>query len=1213
MNQSGYLDWIKPDPGEDGDPIDGNGTEPQNPEPVFVDSDGDGWSDEDEIRCGSNPNSPASYPIIFVEDCKSDETSVNHTDTNQFTPFAPEVFPEIEINIRDTDGDGWANIDEFSCRTDGNLASSTPIDLDGDGQCEYLDRDDDDDGFLDREEIYCASDKNNSVSIPSDSDRDGICDGKEVLNWYDENGYRYGYKVEGTQDNSEPPHNLSLFQFNWNAIRYPRILFGGNCSIFDYDNDFICDLFDRDLNGNGLDDLIDFIHWSSGDNTSCDFPFNCSVFSTNHTLPNEDDYLLKPKFDYSFLDGFYRYSHFEGELIKDYLIKASNLSNYNSEQLNESRYWYVSSKLPWKYHLFSDLNISEIFLEWEVEWEGSDHLSKTGGYIWEFEESKGAFYKLLSSWKRGEIEFFFPIKHAPSIDPFVIEIDLDFLNDPDYSHKQWYYNSDSNQINLNLSDVWEEYSGFGVDIGILEKTGVQHNHSDLIQNRHPNYQTMDYDFCHDDSDARPDSDDSYHGTAVAGLALARGNNSLYIAGAAYEANLISYKFSGDTATQCTQLSPDIRFSSALNLGINDTDIIISSTSLLSYIPYPKIFDSLNLNTTTGRNGDGSIIVVSAGNNKTNTDNSNYNLLANSRFTIAVGSVNGYGISAAFSEPGSNVLVSALSNTGGGIISLDLMGNAGENNYSDPDWSGHPNDQNLTWFGGTSASAPMVGGIVGLMLEANSNLTWRDVQEILVKTTTPIDENSSSWATNGVGRPVSHQYGFGLVDAGHAVFKALNWTGLPEESNMSAGQYGLSQTIPGNDQNWTEIIVELDQTDVQPHKHAFFMESAEVHLDIEHQRRGDLEVRLISPFGTESILSELYNPPDRPHLANGSLNWTFTTVHNWGENALFQDQEELAGIVGKWIIKIRDNSSLNLADGILRGWSLHLHGHEGTDSDGDGYSDYEENRCNSNASDSADYPINTDGLDWCDFLDEDDDNDGWSDTLENDCGTDSLSHSDIPADLDGDWICDSLDDDIDGDNWLNDVETNCSTDPYSEFSVPIDTDRDGICDLLDLDIDGDSFNNTYEIYCLTNPYHSWNYPRDFDGDGLCDNLDEDDDNDSWNDTYEIDCLSDPFDNSSIPLDNDGGGLCDALDNDDDNDLIPDWLDANPFVAGGIEDWLPPRPPVPGTFGAPPPWMDSDDDGVPDWQDPDYWYDEDNSDYPEGTDMNSNPPPWVEGPR
>jgi len=43
------------------------------------------------------------------------------------------------------------------------------------------------------------------------------------------------------------------------------------------------------------------------------------------------------------------------------------------------------------------------------------------------------------------------------------------------------------------------------------------------------------------------------------------------------------------------------------------------------------------------------------------------------------------------------------------------------------------------FGGTSSATPAVAGVVALMLQANPNLTTRDVQEILVRTAVQNDE------------------------------------------------------------------------------------------------------------------------------------------------------------------------------------------------------------------------------------------------------------------------------------------------------------------------------------------------------------------------------------------------------------------------------------------------------------------------------------------
>ena len=53
--------------------------------------------------------------------------------------------------------------------------------------------------------------------------------------------------------------------------------------------------------------------------------------------------------------------------------------------------------------------------------------------------------------------------------------------------------------------------------------------------------------------------------------------------------------------------------------------------------------------------------------------------------------------------------------------------------------------------GTSAAAPLAAGICALTLEANRNLTWRDMQHIVVRTAKPDHLVADDWQVNGVGR------------------------------------------------------------------------------------------------------------------------------------------------------------------------------------------------------------------------------------------------------------------------------------------------------------------------------------------------------------------------------------------------------------------------------------------------------------------------------
>lgn len=53
--------------------------------------------------------------------------------------------------------------------------------------------------------------------------------------------------------------------------------------------------------------------------------------------------------------------------------------------------------------------------------------------------------------------------------------------------------------------------------------------------------------------------------------------------------------------------------------------------------------------------------------------------------------------------------------------------------------------------GTSAAAPLAAGICALTLEANRDLSWRDMQHIVVRTAKPDNLIARDWQVNGVGR------------------------------------------------------------------------------------------------------------------------------------------------------------------------------------------------------------------------------------------------------------------------------------------------------------------------------------------------------------------------------------------------------------------------------------------------------------------------------
>ena len=124
----------------------------------------------------------------------------------------------------------------------------------------------------------------------------------------------------------------------------------------------------------------------------------------------------------------------------------------------------------------------------------------------------------------------------------------------------------------------------------------------------------------------------------------------------------------------------------------------------------------------------------------------------------------------------------------------------------------PGQLDYTAFNGTSAAAPVVSGVVALMLQANPFLGWRDVQTILAYSARhvgsqigdpapPVSNELNTWNYNdavdwnGGGLHFSRDYGFGLVDAFAAVRLAETWnvgspevqsSGNEESANGSAG-------------------------------------------------------------------------------------------------------------------------------------------------------------------------------------------------------------------------------------------------------------------------------------------------------------------------------------------------------------------------------------------------------------------------------------------
>ena len=462
---------------------------------------------------------------------------------------------------------------------------------------------------------------------------------------------------------------------------------------------------------------------------------------------------------------------------------------------------------------------------------------------------------------------------------------------------QWYLSS------LGLDKLQNQITGAGVTIGMIDD-GIDTAHPDL-QNQIDFADSFDtvYDTqvgTHKINLPTPIGDG--HGTAVAGLMVGEQNNETGIVGVAPDANIASLRvnWSWDQITQALQQQYKFDISNNSWGAINPFGDNFNSTTLTF------AYEALRTGVEDGRDGKGTVFVFSAGNSAASGDNTNYHNFQNAREVITVAAANQDGTVAGFSTPGASILV--------GTYGVDLL-----TTDRHEAGLGYNPTSNYTSFSGTSAAAPLVSGIVALMLEANPNLGYRDIQNILVYSSTHPD--NQTWKSNGAstfnldGLKYNDQMGFGLVDAYSAVSLAKTWNETSTSINevvASARAFGLSEVIPDGDGTAFTKTFHIDST--------LNVEHVELGIDLRHTRLGDLVVELISPDGT---VSTLMNRPtvnaEQPFGLSGTdsgvpthLVWDFSSVQFWGEAA-----------TGDWTVRIQDVRAEET--GILNSLSLRVYG------------------------------------------------------------------------------------------------------------------------------------------------------------------------------------------------------------------------------------------------------------------------------------------------
>ena len=135
--------------------------------------------------------------------------------------------------------------------------------------------------------------------------------------------------------------------------------------------------------------------------------------------------------------------------------------------------------------------------------------------------------------------------------------------------------------------------------GEIPGNGIDDDHNGFIDDVHG------WDFSNNDNDPSPASVNDNHGTAVSGVAAARGNNGIGVSGACQNCKILPVKifspsYAGDTAT-----------ASAIRYAASFADVINNSWGGGS--PSATLQSAIQSATTTGRGGKGSVVLFAAGN------------------------------------------------------------------------------------------------------------------------------------------------------------------------------------------------------------------------------------------------------------------------------------------------------------------------------------------------------------------------------------------------------------------------------------------------------------------------------------------------------------------------------------------------------------------------------------------------------------------------
>lgn len=375
---------------------------------------------------------------------------------------------------------------------------------------------------------------------------------------------------------------------------------------------------------------------------------------------------------------------------------------------------------------------------------------------------------------------------------------------------QWCFNNTGQDdgragIDIKAEDAWDITTGHnGISTAVIDE-GVELDHPDLINNIIGN----GFDPI---SGTSPAQVYGPHGTACASLVAGEGNNNEGISGVAPNSKIIPISIDFNVGTLQT-------FADAIDWAWrNGADVISNSWGIVGAgVPSTMEIDiAINNALTNGRNGLGTVVVFSSGND--NIDGAQYPSNTNPDI-LCIGAIDRCGIRSgradivanscepwcATCRPGSS-FGNPLDVVAGGtsISSADRQGDVTDvrpdfGDYNPDSFSAADNYDNFDYtngFGGTSAACPIAAGVVALVLSVNPALTVQQVNTIIEQSAQKIrtDEHDYATTANRPNGTWNNEVGYGLVDAHQAILLAQQLLVCEENITVEANANNNSSLL-----------------------------------------------------------------------------------------------------------------------------------------------------------------------------------------------------------------------------------------------------------------------------------------------------------------------------------------------------------------------------------------------------------------------------------